>query len=146
MSEDALKELTEFASGRRLREELKAGGFTAAVDAMLVIDATGKIVAVNPAVTDLFWYTEDELLGAPVDMLVPERFRPLHAQHRIAYVRNPVARSMGAGRELPGLRKDGLEFLVEISINKLPHRNEMFFMASIREPIDKEKIKIGDGA
>jgi len=133
----SIEEFSDFASGERLREELRSAGFAKAADAMLVIDAKGKIVVVNEQVTTFFWYTEAELLGASVDILVPEKLRDAHAQHRTDYVDNPVVRSMGAGRELSGRRKDGKEFRVEISINPLPHRNEMFFMAIVRRPTVK---------
>jgi PAS domain S-box-containing protein len=131
---DPIKDFTDLASGERLREELRSAGFIKAADGILIIDTKGKIICVNEQVTTFFWYTEEELLGASVDMLVPEGARAAHSANRDSYSDNPIVKSMGVGRELMGRRKDGKEFRVEISLNPLPHRNEMFFMASIRRP------------
>lgn len=136
-STDKIEDFSAFATGERLREELRSAGFIKAADAMIIIDTRGKIAVVNEQVTTFFWYTEEELLGQSVDILVPEELRIVHAQHRAEYVDNPTVRSMGAGRELTGRRKDGKVFKVEISINPLPHRNEMFLMAIIRRPAVK---------
>lgn len=129
---DKTQDFADFATGERLREELKAKGFSVAADAMVIIDARGIIVVVNTQVTTFFWYTEEELLGASVDMLLPDDLREVHAQHRTEYVDNPIIKSMGVGRKLLGQRKDGKQFMVEVSLNPLPHRNEMFFMAIVR--------------
>lgn len=137
MSEDKINDFQAFASGERLQEELRSEGFKVAADAMLIIDTKGIIQVANKQVTTFFWYVEDELLGANVDILVPSDLREIHARHREGYTDNPVIKSMGAGRELDGVRKDGKKFRVEISINPVPHRNGMFFMATIRLPAVK---------
>lgn len=138
MSEDSISNFNEFATGERLREELRSMTFVHAGDAIIIINTKGVIVEANPQVTTFFWYTKDELLGNSVDILVPESLRPAHAQHREVYADNPVVKAMGIGRILKGRRKDGKEFQVEVSINPLPHRNEMFFMASVRKPAPRE--------
>src|SRR5262245_22315729 len=81
----------------------------AAPNAMVVVDGEGRIVLVNGRAEKMFGYPREELLGRPVEMLVPERFRTAHPRKREGFFAAPQARSMGAGRDLYGLRKDGLE-------------------------------------
>src|SRR5688572_13347629 len=78
--------------------------------AVVVVDQAGKIVLVNTETERLFGYSREELLGARIDVLVPERFRGSHPAHRAEFIRNPNARPMGAGRDLYALRKDGSQF------------------------------------
>ena len=86
-----------------------------------MIGSTGLIEMVNAQTERVFGYSRDELLGKPVEMLVPERYRPNHPGLRTSFFANPVSRPMGAGRDLYGLRKDGSEFPVEIELD--PIRN-----------------------
>src|SRR3954453_11909113 len=86
----------------------------AAPSGMVMVDQTGAIVMVNTQAERMFGYSRDELLGQPVEILVPPRYRGHHPGLREAFQRAPQARPMGAGRELFGLRKDGGEFPVEI--------------------------------
>ncbi len=86
---------------------------------VVMADSEGKILLVNKETENQFGYTRDELVGQPVDMLVPTRFRDEHPAHRNAYMANPTTRAMGMGRELFGLRKDGTEFPVEIALNPI---------------------------
>src|SRR6202453_2858070 len=87
-----------------------------APDAMVLVDQRGKIVLVNSRTEEMFGYSRRELLGYPVEILLPERFHERHFQHRTDYVGDPRQRAMGAELELFGLRRDGTEFPVEISL------------------------------
>jgi two-component system sensor histidine kinase/response regulator len=78
-----------------------------APNGMLMIDPLGNITLVNKQVETMFGYSREEMLGRPVEMLIPERFRPNHPAHRIGYFSAPSSRAMGAGRELFGLHKNG---------------------------------------
>jgi PAS domain S-box-containing protein len=91
-----------------------------APDALMVVDADGVIQLVNAQGEKIFGYTRDELIGQPVELLVPVHLRPRHPQLRAAFHTSPVARQMGTGRELKAVRKDGSEFPVEIGLSPLP--------------------------
>ena len=86
---------------------------------LLLVDADGRIVLVNREVERLFGYLREELLGRPVDLLLPERYRQGHSGFRGAFMQDPRTRAMGAGRDLFGLRKDGVEVPVEIGLTPL---------------------------
>ena len=93
-----------------------------APDGLMVVDATGMIRLANARCEPLFGYTREELIGHPVEMLVPQDVSPTHAALREKFHQSPTAREMGAGRELRGRRKDGSEFPVEIGLSPLPAR------------------------
>jgi PAS domain S-box-containing protein len=88
-----------------------------APDAILVTDAEGRIALVNGQMEKMFGYAREELLGAPVEILLPERMRRGHVRHRSGYIAAPRTRPMGAGLDLLGVKKDGREFPVEISLS-----------------------------
>jgi two-component system, LuxR family, sensor kinase FixL len=104
----------ETAAERRFRQVIDA-----APNAMVMSNRTGEIVMANAQTERLFGYPRAELLGQPVEMLVPERFRLQHPGLRGAFFADPRARPMGAGRDLYGLRRDGSEFPVEIGLNPI---------------------------
>ncbi len=105
----------------------------AAPDAMVIANDQGRIALVNAQTEKLFGYKREELLGQPVEMLVPERYRGGHVHHRKDYTDAPRRRPMGAGRELFGLRKDGSEFPVEISLSPFGGENGMLVFSAIRD-------------
>ncbi|HET9332311.1 MAG TPA: response regulator [Gemmatimonadota bacterium] len=94
-----------------------------APDGLMVVDEQGVIQVANVQCEALFGYTQAELIGRSVETLVPEDVRAGHAALREAFNRNPSTRSMGAGRELQGQRKDGTLFAIEIGLSPLPGRN-----------------------
>jgi PAS domain S-box-containing protein len=96
-----------------------------------MIDDKGVMVLVNREVERLFGYAREELLGKPVEMLVPARFRTGHIHHRGAFLRDPKARPMGAGRELFGLCKDGAEVPVEIGLTPVVTEEGFFVISAI---------------
>jgi PAS domain S-box-containing protein len=91
--------------------------FLYATEGIVVTNKTGELVKVNPAAEKMFGYGKGELIGKKVEILVPTRYAHRHEKHRDNFSGNPHARSMGAGFDLYGLRKDGTEFPVEISLS-----------------------------
>src|SRR5574337_1271300 len=109
------------------------GLVNAAPDAILLVNNAGRIVLANEEAERLFGYTQQELLGAPLEMLVPERFRSHHVTDRATYLTAPVTRPMGVGLELYGVRKDGREFPVDIKLSYYPTKDGGIAMSAIRD-------------
>jgi len=100
---------------------------------MLVVDQAGVIVLVNPQTERLFGYHQEEVLGCPVEVLIPERFRERHRGHRTNFFSEPRVRPMGAKLQLFGLRKDGTEFPVEISLSPVETAEGTIVTSAIRD-------------
>ncbi|MDE2484201.1 MAG: response regulator [candidate division NC10 bacterium] len=113
-----------------------------APDAMLLVDQAGRIVLANEEAERLFGYTQQELLGAPLEMLVPERLRSQHVTHRAAYHTAPVTRPMGVGLELYGVRKDGREFPVDIKLSHYPTKDGGIVMSAIRDITVRKQAEV----
>ncbi|MFL1897798.1 PAS domain S-box protein [Streptomyces tauricus] len=110
----------------------------AAPDAMVIVDDAGVIRLVNAQTEALFGYPRSELLGRPVEILVPQRFRAQHPGHRLGYSSNQQVRPMGADLELSGLRRDGAEFPVEISISPLQTPDGLLISAAVRDVSERK--------
>jgi PAS domain S-box-containing protein len=113
----------------------------AAPDAMIIIDQNGRIAIINAQTEQIFGYQRNELLGKDVEMLMPERFRGRHKQHRSGYAWNPRLREMGVGLELLGLRRDGSEFPVEISLSPFHAATGQFICSVIRDVTERHKMQ-----
>jgi PAS domain S-box-containing protein len=109
-----------------------------APDAMVIVDGAGTIKLVNAQTEALFGYPREELLGCPVEILVPGRFRGDHPVHRRGYAANQQVRPMGAGLDLCGLRRDGSEFPVEISLSPLQTSDGLLVSAAVRDISDRK--------
>jgi protein-histidine pros-kinase len=110
-------------------------------DGIVMANPSGRIVLANSQAERLFGYARGELLGKLVEQLIPERFRHGHVGHRIAYASHPHQRAMGAGLELYGLRKDGSEFPVEISLSPLRTEESTLVMSAIRDVSGRQKAE-----
>jgi PAS domain S-box-containing protein len=112
-----------------------------APNGMVMVDQKGKIALVNAQIEKSFGYTREELLGQPIEKLVPERFRENHSGYRDGFAANPSTRAMGAGRDLYGLRKDGTEFPVEIGLNPLETEQGMMVLGTIVDIAERKQAE-----
>jgi protein-histidine pros-kinase len=133
----AVRDVTE----RKRAEQKFRGLLESAPDAMVIVAGDGRIALVNTQLERLFGFSREELLGQPVEILVPPRYRTQHAQHRTGFFRQPRARAMGAGLELYGQRRDGSEFPVEISLSPLETEDGEFVSGAIRDATERRRFE-----
>jgi PAS domain S-box-containing protein len=113
----------------------------AAPNAMIMVDGGGIIALVNAETEKLFGYTREELIGRPVDVLVPKKYRGKHPGSRTEFMQEPRARVMGAGRDLYGLRKDGSEFPVEIGLNPIETEQGTWVLSAIVDITERKRTE-----
>lgn len=120
-------------------ERLFSALLESAPDAMVVLDVDGTMVILNAQAERLFGHPREELLGRPVELLLPERFRQDHVGHRRRYASSPTVRPMGATLELLALRRDGSEFPVEISLSPIPTAEGLLIASTIRDVSEQRR-------
>src|SRR2546430_12636846 len=116
---------------RKQAEEKFRLATEASPSGILLVNDQGRLVLVNSQIENLFGYRREELVGKPVDILVPERFANQHPTQRATFFAAPTARAMGAGRELFARRKDGSEFPVEIGLNPIQTPEGILVLAAV---------------
>src|SRR5271165_4175 len=130
-----------FSSRDVLRNVDAAWLFESAPDAMLLVNAQGNIVVVNGQLEDLFGYGREELLGEPIEKLMPKRFRKEHVLHRAEYNAAPRTRPMETELQLYGQRKDGSEFPAEINLSPFETDQGVMTSSSIRDITQRKRVE-----
>jgi PAS domain S-box-containing protein len=110
-------------------------------DAIVIVNQAGQVVNVNGQAEDLFGYAREEILGQPLEMLLPERFRGQHLASRREYLHKPLVRPMGAGLDLYARHKDGSEFPVEISLSPVTTNEGILVISSIRDITARKQVE-----
>ncbi|HEY0502618.1 MAG TPA: PAS domain S-box protein, partial [Lysobacter sp.] len=110
-------------------------------DGIVMVDTSGHIVLSNTQAERLFGYGSGELRGCPIEQLLPDRYRSAHTGHRSNYFDQPRPRTMGMGLELYGLRKDGTEFPVEISLSPMQAEGRALVVSAIRDISGRKKAE-----
>jgi PAS domain S-box-containing protein len=136
VSEQKLAESKMIESEQRLRLVVES-----APNAMVLVNHDGKITLVNTQTEKSFGYSREELMGKNVEMLIPQRFNEKHPHYRNSFFVTPKARSMGAGRDLFAMRKDGSEFPVEIGLNPIESPEGHMVLASIIDITERKRAE-----
>jgi two-component system, cell cycle sensor histidine kinase and response regulator CckA len=133
--------ITRELSEQRFAEPAFQFAIESSPGGVLVIDGSGKINLVNASIERLFGYGRTELLGQPVEILIPTELRDAHVKHRANFCANPVARPMGIGLDLVGQRKDGSKFPIEIELNPIRSRQAVIVMVTIHDITERLQLR-----
>ena len=115
--------------------------FENATEGIILTNGKGVIVVANPAAEIMFGYSKNELVNQPIEVLIPEKFKSVHHEHREGFYKKPSNRTMGHGRDLYGRKMDGSELPVEISLSHYERDSETFVIAFIVDITGRKQIE-----
>jgi PAS domain S-box-containing protein len=127
----------EYENARKRYEHL----LQSAPDAVIIVNREAKIIRVNTQFGDLFGYSEEELIGSDLHLLMPERYRTSHRSNVTLYFDEPSARPMGTNIVIFGLKKSGAEFPLDISLSHLAIDAELYVVAAVRDQTEKKRVE-----
>jgi len=133
----AMEDITQ----RKRAEERSRALLESTPDAMVVVNENGEIILCNRQIKNIFGYSQDELVGQPIEVLLPERFRHHHVGHRNAFLQKPSVVPMGVLADIFARHKDGAEFPVEISLSPLDSDEGLLILAAIRDITERKIIE-----
>ena len=119
--------------------EILKGMFTDATEGIIVSDAKGRIVMANPKALQMFGYSDSEFLTLGIEDLVPQSYKHQHHEHRAHYYDNPTPRSMGVGRDLAAVKKDGNEFPIEISLSYVKSLEQTLIVSFVIDITERKR-------
>ncbi len=125
----------------RTHEKLLPALLDSAAQAILSVDRSGRIVLANAKTEEMFGYSRRELIGEPIESLLPESSREAHVKHRTDYIAKPRVRPMGIGMDLAGRRKDGTEFPVEVSLSFVKTSEGPFAIAFVTDITPRKRLE-----
>jgi PAS domain S-box-containing protein len=129
-------------NGIAITEEMFSGIVSNSSDAIITVDESQRIVNFNVGAETIFGWAPEEIVGMPLDVLLPERFRAVHRDHLKRFAGSPVtARRMGERQEISGLRRNGIEFPADASILKTRVAGEMLFTVVLRDITDRKRAE-----
>jgi PAS domain S-box-containing protein len=129
-------------TGRKRLERTFQRAVEAAPCGMLMVDSSAKIILANAQADAMFGYEAGELLGRPIETILPERARAAHVHHRTQFLASPSMRQMGAGRDLTALRKDGSEFPIEIGLNPVSIESGNAVLATVTDITHRKRMEL----
>lgn len=116
--------------------------FENATEGIILTNGAGEIIMVNPAIERMFGYTRNELKGQPIEVLIPDKYKPHHHQLRDGFYHKPSNRVMGQGRDLNGRKKDGTDMPVEVSLSHYRRDDELFVIAFLVDITQRKEIEL----
>lgn len=138
---ESYAQLVRELESAKLNEKRLRAFLEFAAQGVVAVNERGRIVMVNAKTEELFGYARDELMGRPLEILLPPRFREVHTQHRGEYFAHPRTRPMGLGMDLAGARKDGSEFPVEISLSYVDEGGSRLALGFITDITERKRVE-----